>query len=105
MVVIFFVVIVGLTKANTRNLTPFTSLGRRGIFSTSTILFFTYVGFNTISTMIEGTRNPEKDIPFGLVNTMSITTPYNEIGTDTIFSAAFSAIGMDWAKYIVAFRA
>ncbi|KAK8965828.1 Cationic amino acid transporter 1 [Platanthera guangdongensis] len=46
----------------------------RGIFSASTILFFTCVGFDTISTMIDGTRNPAKDIPFGLVNTMPITT-------------------------------
>ncbi|KAK8951923.1 Cationic amino acid transporter 1 [Platanthera zijinensis] len=75
MSVIVFVVIAGLTKANTRILAPFTSLGRREIFSASAVLFFTHVDFDAISTMKEGTRiNPAKDIPFGHVNIMSITT-------------------------------
>ncbi|KAK8965830.1 Cationic amino acid transporter 1 [Platanthera guangdongensis] len=74
MAVIVFVVITGLPKANTYNLTPFTSLGRRGNFPTSVVLFFTYVGFDAIFTMTEGTRNLAKDNPFGLINTMSITT-------------------------------
>ncbi|KAK8965834.1 Cationic amino acid transporter 1 [Platanthera guangdongensis] len=74
MAVIVFIVITGLTKANTRNLSPFTSFGRRGNFPASAVLFFTYVGFDAIFTMTEGTRNLAKDNTFCLVNTMSITT-------------------------------
>ncbi|KAK8963433.1 Cationic amino acid transporter 1 [Platanthera guangdongensis] len=119
MAVIIFIVVAGLTKADTRNLAPFTPLGARGIFSASAVLFFAYVGFDAVSTMAEETKNPAKDIPLGLVGAMTITTvcycllsltltlmqPYNQIDPDAPFSVAFSAVGMDWAKYIVAFGA
>ncbi|KAK8957015.1 Cationic amino acid transporter 1 [Platanthera zijinensis] len=119
MAVIIFIVVAGLTKADTRNLAPFTPLGTRGIFSASAVLFFAYVGFDAVSTMAEETKNPAKDIPLGLVGAMTITTvcycllsltltlmqPYNQIDPDAPFSVAFSAVGMDWAKYIVAFGA
>ncbi|PKA61988.1 Cationic amino acid transporter 1 [Apostasia shenzhenica] len=117
--IILFIIIAGLTKANTHNLTPFTPFGARGIFSASAVLFFAYVGFDAVSTMAEETKNPAKDIPIGLVGAMSITTfcycvlaltlclmqPYASIDPDAPFSVAFSAVGMDWAKYIVAFGA
>ncbi|KAL0914442.1 hypothetical protein M5K25_014790 [Dendrobium thyrsiflorum] len=117
--IILFIIIAGLTKANTHNLTPFTPFGTRGIFSASAVLFFAYVGFDAVSTMAEETKNPAKDIPIGLVGAMSITTfcycllslvlclmqPYTEIDPDAPFSVAFSNVGMDWAKYIVAFGA
>lgn len=117
--IILFIIIAGLTKAHTHNLTPFIPLGTRGIFSASAVLFFAYVGFDAVSTMAEETKNPAKDIPIGLVGAMSITTtcycllalvlcmmqPYTEIDTDAPFSVAFTAVGMDWAKYIVAFGA
>jgi len=83
------------------------------------VLFFAYVGFDAVSTMAEETKNPAKDIPLGLVGAMSMTTafycvmavtlcmmvPYSQIDPDAPFSVAFSTIGMDWAKYIVAFGA
>ncbi|PKU83870.1 cationic amino acid transporter 1 [Dendrobium catenatum] len=117
--IILFIIIAGLTKANTHNLTPFTPFGTRGIFSASAVLFFAYVGFDAVSTMAEETKNPAKDIPIGLVGAMSITTacycllalvlclmqPYTKIDPDAPFSVAFSNVGMDWAKYIVAFGA
>ncbi|KAH7661169.1 Amino acid/polyamine transporter I protein [Dioscorea alata] len=117
--IIVFIVVAGLTKAKVDNLTPFTPFGARGIFSASAVLFFAYVGFDAVSTMAEETKNPAKDIPIGLVGAMSITTlaycllaltlclmqPYQKIDADAPFSVAFQAVGMDWAKYIVAFGA
>ncbi|KAG1368407.1 Cationic amino acid transporter 1 [Cocos nucifera] len=117
--VIIFIIIAGLTKANTKNLTPFTPYGVRGVFKASAVLFFAYVGFDAVSTMAEETKNPARDIPIGLVGAMSITTfaycalaltlclmqPYKSIDVNAGFSVAFQAVGMDWAKYIVAFGA
>ncbi|GMH26062.1 hypothetical protein Nepgr_027905 [Nepenthes gracilis] len=114
--VILFIIIAGLTKADTKNYTPFTPFGARGIFQASAVLFFAYVGFDAVSTMAEETKNPGRDIPIGLVGSMAITTaaycvmaitlclmqPYSKIDADAPFSVAFSAVGMDWAKYIVA---
>lgn len=117
--ILIFIIIAGLTKADTKNLTPFTPFGTRGIFSASAVLFFAYVGFDAVSTMAEETKNPAKDIPLGLVGSMTLTTlfycvlaltlclmqPYGDIDVDAPFSVAFTAVGMDWAKYIVAFGA
>ncbi|CAL9130232.1 unnamed protein product [Musa textilis] len=117
--IIVFIIIAGLTQANPKNLSDFTPFGVRGIFSASAVLFFAYVGFDAVSTMAEETKNPAKDIPLGLVGAMAITTgcycllaltlclmqPYSQIDPDAPFSVAFQAIGMDWAKYIVAFGA
>lgn len=119
MAVILFIIVAGLTKAKSSNLDDFFHYGARGIFSASAVLFFAYVGFDAVSTMAEETKNPARDIPIGLVCSMSITTlaycvmavtlclmqPYDQINRDAPFSVAFQAVGMDWAKYIVAFGA
>ncbi|TKW29693.1 hypothetical protein SEVIR_3G413000v4 [Setaria viridis] len=118
--VIAFIVVAGLTRAKASNLTAdFAPFGARGVFAASAVLFFAYIGFDAVSTMAEETRNPARDIPIGLVGAMTLTTvvycvlalvlclmqPYAELDPDAPFSVAFTAAGMDWAKYIVAFGA
>ncbi|XP_052183602.1 cationic amino acid transporter 1-like [Diospyros lotus] len=118
-VVILFIIVAGLVKADTSNYTPFAPFHARGIFKASAVLFFAYVGFDAVSTLAEETKNPARDIPIGLVGSMVITTtiycllaitlclmqPYDQIDEQAPFSVAFKAVGMDWAKYIVAFGA
>uniref|UniRef100_A0A0D9Y1D5 Cationic amino acid transporter C-terminal domain-containing protein n=1 Tax=Leersia perrieri TaxID=77586 RepID=A0A0D9Y1D5_9ORYZ len=119
-VVLAFIIGAGLSKANIHNLTDdFSPFGARGVFAASAVLFFAYIGFDAVSTMAEETKNPARDIPIGLVGAMAVTTavycvlaltlclmqPYREIDADAPFSVAFTAVGMDWAKYIVAFGA
>jgi APA family basic amino acid/polyamine antiporter len=118
--VIIFIIGAGLSKAKLSNLTDdFAPFGAHGIFAASAVLFFAYIGFDAVSTMAEETKNPAKDIPIGLVSAMAVTTvvycilavtlclmqPYQDIDADAPFSVAFTAVGMDWAKYIVAFGA
>ncbi|KAF7815542.1 cationic amino acid transporter 1-like [Senna tora] len=116
LIVIAFIIVAGLINANPDNYRPFAPFGARGIFVSSAVLFFAYVGFDAVSTMAEETKNPARDIPIGLVGSMVITTsaycllaitlclmqPYTSIDPDAPFSVAFSAVGWDWAKYIVA---
>ncbi|XP_071719892.1 cationic amino acid transporter 1-like [Rutidosis leptorrhynchoides] len=115
-IVILFIIICGLIKADTNNYKPFAPYKARGVFKASAVLFFAYVGFDAVSTMAEETKNPAKDIPIGLVGSMVITTtlycalaitlclmqPYKEINADAPFSEAFKSVGWDWAKYVVA---
>ncbi|TYI34058.1 hypothetical protein ES332_A04G177500v1 [Gossypium tomentosum] len=115
-IVILFIIIAGFTKADTKNYSNFAPFGVRGIFKSSAVLFFAYVGFDAVSTMAEETKNPARDIPIGLVGSMAITTaaycllsvvlclmqPYPKIDKDAPFSVAFEAVGMSWAKYVVA---
>ncbi|KAK8482030.1 hypothetical protein V6N13_101567 [Hibiscus sabdariffa] len=115
-IVILFIIIAGFTKADTKNYKDFTPFGVRGIFKSSAVLFFAYVGFDAVSTMAEETKNPARDIPIGLIGSMVITTaaycllavvlclmqPYPQIDENAPFSVAFEAVGMSWAKYVVA---
>ncbi|KAK6932090.1 Amino acid/polyamine transporter I [Dillenia turbinata] len=115
-IVIVFIIIAGITKADTKNYEDFMPFGVRGMFKASAVLFFAYVGFDAVSTVAEETKNPARDIPIGLVGSMVITTlaycllavtlclmqPYYTINIDAPFSVAFSAVGIDWARYIVA---
>ncbi|GAV67238.1 AA_permease_2 domain-containing protein/AA_permease_C domain-containing protein [Cephalotus follicularis] len=118
-VVIIFIFIAGLTKANTANYEKFAPFGIRGILKASSVLFFAFVGFDGVATLGEEIKNPGRDIPIGLIGSMIITIitycglsatlclmqPYFQIDSDAPFTMAFKAVGMDWAKYIVALGA
>lgn len=116
LIVLVFIIIAGLTKADVHNYSPFAPFGATGIFKASAVLFFAYVGFDAVSTMAEETKDPGRDIPIGLVGSMTVTTlvycllavtlclmqKFSNIDENAPFSVAFEAVGMSWAKYIVA---
>ncbi|KAI3734968.1 hypothetical protein L6452_14450 [Arctium lappa] len=116
MILMVFIIVAGATKANTSNFEPFSPFGFRGVLKASSVLFFAYVGFDGVATLGEETKNPGRDIPIGLVGSMMVVIaiysllatvlclmqPYNQIDRDAPFSIAFQAVGMNWAKYIVA---
>ncbi|KAL6542695.1 catalase A [Orobanche hederae] len=116
LIVIVFIIVCGLINADTKNYTPFSPYGPRGVFKASAVLFFAYVGFDAVATLAEETKNPARDIPIGLVGSMTITTivycllavtlclmtPYQNIDVDAPFSRAFEAVGWSWAQYVVA---
>lgn len=118
-VVIVFVIIASLVHANTENLKPFVPFGVRGVFQAAAIVYFAYGGFDNIATMAEETRNPSRDIPLGLLGSMSIITviyclmalslsmmqKYTDIDPNAAYSVAFRDVGMKWAQYIVALGA
>ncbi|KAK1276557.1 Cationic amino acid transporter 5 [Acorus gramineus] len=118
-VVILFVIVAGFMHANTQNLTPFAPYGAEGVFRAAAIVYFAYGGFDNIATMAEETKNPSRDIPLGLLGSMSIITgiyclmalsltmmqKYTQIDTNAAYSVAFQAVGMNWAKYLVALGA
>lgn len=117
--VLIFVLIAGLTKADLANMETFTPYGVKGIFKASAVLFFAYVGFDGVATLGEEIKNPGRDIPIGLIGSMLITItlycllaatlslmqPYTQIDADAPFTLAFQTVGMKWAKYIVAIGA
>lgn len=117
--VMIFILIAGLTKANTSNFQPFVPFGIDGVLRASAMLFFAYVGFDGVSTLGEEIKNPGIDIPIGLIGSMVIIItiycllgatlclmqPYTQIDVDAPFTIAFKAVGMNWAKYVVAIGA
>jgi APA family basic amino acid/polyamine antiporter len=54
------------------NYQPFLPNGFQGLLTGSAIVFFTYIGFDSVSTAAEECRNPQRDLPIGIVGTLGI---------------------------------
>jgi basic amino acid/polyamine antiporter, APA family len=67
-------VVVGLTHINPDNYQPFAPNGFRGIHQGAAIVFFAYIGFDAISTAAEETRDPQRNLPIGILGGLAICT-------------------------------
>lgn len=72
---------IGFFYINPVNLTPFIpestgpmNFGVTGIFRAASTIFFAYIGFEAVSTAASEARNPQKDIPFGIITSLIIST-------------------------------
>lgn len=72
--VLLMVIIVGAFYVNPRNWTPFAPEGFIGITKGVAGVFFAYIGFDAISTTAEECKNPQKDLPRGMILSLLITT-------------------------------
>jgi APA family basic amino acid/polyamine antiporter len=87
-------VAVGATHLHPENYHPFAPNGFRGIHQGAAIVFFAYIGFDAISTAAEETKNPQRNLPLGILGGLAICTviyvvigavltgmvPYKELG-------------------------
>jgi APA family basic amino acid/polyamine antiporter len=67
-------VFVGLRFIHPTNYHPFIPEGWSGVLTGGSIIFFTYIGFDSVSTAAEEARNPQRDIPFGIIATLIVCT-------------------------------
>jgi APA family basic amino acid/polyamine antiporter len=66
--------VVGGMLVNPANWTPFAPSGFTGIVTGGAIVFFTYIGFDSVSTAAEECSMPQKDLPFGIIASLIICT-------------------------------
>ncbi|MEK7214517.1 MAG: amino acid permease, partial [Chloroflexota bacterium] len=72
-VVAILVFVVGAWKyINPDHLRPFAPNGAQGVLTGAALVFFAYIGFDSVSTAAEECRNPQRDVPFGLLMTLVI---------------------------------
>ena len=72
----------GMRYVNTANWTPYIppntgvsgEFGWSGIFQASAIIFFAYIGFDGVSTVAQEAKNPQRDIPVGMLGSLAICT-------------------------------
>ncbi|XP_031478111.2 cationic amino acid transporter 5-like [Nymphaea colorata] len=116
---ILLVIAASFWHAKTSNLQPFFPFGAAGVLRAAAITYFAYGGFDNIATMAEETKNPSRDIPLGLVGSVSAITViyclmslslvmmqnYKEIDPNAAYSIAFDNVGMHWVKVLVALGA
>src|SRR2546427_12398260 len=67
-------VVAGLTHLNAANFHPFAPNGFRGVHQGAAIVFFAYIGFDAISTAAEETKNPQRNLPIGILGGLAICT-------------------------------
>jgi len=113
-------IIAGLGHINPANYTPFAPNGFTGIHQGAAIVFFAYIGFDAISTAAEETRNPQRNLPIGILGGLAICTviyivigavltgmvPYQDLGkaADPL-AYALNATGLQGIARIVALGA
>jgi APA family basic amino acid/polyamine antiporter len=97
------------------NWRPFAPNGFSGILTGASIVFFTYIGFDSVSTAAEECKRPQRDLPFGIIATLIICTilyasvslvltgimRYDQLGNDAPVANALKALGYNRLRIIV----
>ena len=117
--VIFFVIVLGAYYVNPDNWSPFTPTGFGGIMKGVSAVFFAYIGFDAISTTAEECKNPQRDLPRGMIYSLIICTVvyislalvltgmvhYTKLNVGDPLAMVFDAHGMKFISGIVAVSA
>jgi len=64
----------GMSYVSSDRWTPFMPNGYSGLLTGGSIIFFTYIGFDSVSTAAEEAKNPQRDIPIGIIGTLVVCT-------------------------------
>lgn len=72
--VILFVIVAGVFFVDTNNWTPFMPNRFEGVLRGVSAVFYAYIGFDAISTTAEECKNPQKDMPRAMINSLVICT-------------------------------
>ena len=119
LLVLGFFVVLGGMHIDPANYKPFAPNGWAGIHQGAAIVFFAYIGFDAISTAAEETRNPQRNMPIGILAGLGICTliyvivgivatglvPYQQLRAADPLAKALEVAGMPTASWIVSFGA
>src|SRR5882672_4880646 len=137
--IVFFVIGVGAFYVHPANWHPFAPFGLsglsffghtvlgepgpgghpQGMLAGAALVFFAYIGFDSISTHAEEAKNPSRDVPIGILTSLFLCTilyiavaavltgmiPYNQINIDAPVSDAFRQVGLPWAQLLISIGA
>lgn len=136
LVIVLMVIAIGAFFVNSANWHPFAPYGYTGVsffgntilgkaapggeplgmFAGAAIIFFAYIGFDSVSVHSEEARNPARDLPIGIIASLIICTilyiavaavltgmvPSREIDINAPVVEAFKRAGLTWMQYLVA---
>jgi APA family basic amino acid/polyamine antiporter len=71
---ILIFVFAGIGFIHPTNYVPFSPNGWSGVLAGGSIIFFTYIGFDSVSTAAEEAKNPQRDLPIGIIATLVVCT-------------------------------
>ncbi len=119
LVIIVLVIIVGCTYINIDNWTPFMPNGFGGVMGGVSAVFFAYIGFDAVSTLAEESKNPQRDLPRGMIYSLVICTvvyiilalvltgmvSYSLLGVSDPLAEIFKIKEIKWMIFIVSIAA
>lgn len=115
-VVVLLFLALGVFHVRPSNWVPFMPFGWKGVFQGAAIVFFAYIGFDAVSTAAEEVKNPQKDLPKGIIASLVICTilyivvsavltgmvPYlNFKETSAPVAYALAQVGINWGSALV----
>ena len=135
LVIVLFVIVAGIFYINPQNWKPFAPFGYTGIsffghtlfgqtgtggaplgaLAGAAIIFFAYIGFDSVSTHAEEAKIPQRDVPIGIIASLIICTilyiavsailtgmvPYDRIDINAPVADAFRQQGLPWAQRLI----
>lgn len=119
LIVIFLVIVLGAYYAHPDNWSPFTPNGIGGILKGVSAVFFAYIGFDAISTTAEECKDPQRDLPRGMIYSLIICTvlyvllalvltgmvKYTQLNVGDPLALVFDQRNLKWIGGIVAVSA
>jgi APA family basic amino acid/polyamine antiporter len=119
LLIIVLIVIVGISYVNIENWTPFMPNGFKGVMGGVSAVFFAYIGFDAVSTLAEESKNPQRDLPRGMIYSLLICTivyiilaliitgmvSYSLLGVSDPLAEIFALKGVKWMLFIVSIAA
>jgi len=137
--IVLFVIVVGAFYVDPKNWVPFapygfsgvsffgkTVLGQHGaggeplgMLAGAGIIFFAYIGFDSVSTHAEEAKKPQRDVPIGIIVSLVLCTvlyiavaavltgmvPYDKLNIEAPVSDAFRQVGLPWAQFLISLGA
>ena len=117
--VIIFIIVMGFFYVDTENWKPFLPNGFGGVLAGVSAVFYAYIGFDAISTTAEECKNPQRDLPKGMMYSLIICTilyilialvltgmvNYSELNVTDPLAFVFERLGLKKTGYIISISA
>jgi len=117
--VILLFIGVGVFYVKPTNWEPFLPFGISGIFSGAALVFFAYLGFDAVSSAAEEVKNPQRNMPIGIIGSLLICTvlyvavsmvltgivPYHALNVSDPVSYVMQMVHQDWIAGIISLGA
>jgi len=117
--IIVLVVLVGAAYVDIDNWTPFLPNGFGGVMAGVSAVFFAYIGFDAVSTLAEESKDPQRDLPRGMIRSLIICTvvyvllalvltgmvSWSQLDVSDPLAEVFQLRGVKWMLYIVSIAA
>ncbi|HLG03318.1 MAG TPA: amino acid permease [Bacteroidia bacterium] len=117
--IIVLIIFVGIFYIDIDNWTPFMPNGFSGVMAGVASVFFAFIGFDAVSTLAEECKNPQRDLPRGMIYSLLISTiifvllvlvltgmaSYASLDTEDPLAEIFRMKGVKWMLYLVSISA